>query len=121
MFEEMKVASLLHKVHNLNPTLLPAERVLEMATINGAKALGLNDIGSIEVGKKADVILVNFKKPHLAPLYNPISHLVYACRGSDVDTTICNGKVLMKGRKLTADVEEVMKKVEEIKEDLLRR
>lgn len=121
MFEEKKAAALLHKVHNLDPTLVPAESALEMATVNGARALGLKEVGSLEKGKKADLILVDFRKPHLTPVYNPVSHLVYSCNGNDVDTTICNGKVLMRNRKLVLDADRVMTKVEELKEDLLKR
>lgn len=121
MFEEMKAAALIHKINNLDPTLIPANYVLEMATINGAKTLGLKDTGSLEPGKKADLILMDFRKPHLTPLYNPVSHLVYSCNGGDVDTTICNGKILMKNRKFVLDAGKIMKKVEEIKEDLLKR
>jgi len=122
IFEEVKTVALLHKVHNLNPTLIPAQRALEMATINGAKALGLEKkIGSLEVGKKADLILVDFRKPHLTPVYNPVSHLVYACNGEDVDTVICDGKILMRGRKFVLDSNKIMDEVEKIKESLLNR
>ncbi len=121
MFEEMKAAALIHKINNLDPTLIPSNYALEMATINGAKTLGLNDTGSLEPGKKADLILIDFRKPHLTPLYNPVSHLVYSCNGEDVDTTICNGKILMKNRKFVLNAGKIMKKVEEIKEDLLKR
>ncbi len=121
MFEEKKAAALLHKVHNLDPTLIPAEYALEMATVNGARALGLKEVGSLEKGKKADLILIDFRKPHLTPVYNPVSHLVYSCNGNDVDTTICNGKILMSNRKIALDADKVMAKVEELKEDLLKR
>lgn len=111
MFEEMKVCALLHKVNSMDPSMVPAYSALEFATINGAKALGLgNEIGSIEVGKKADIILVNLKKANLTPLTNPVSHMVYAARGTDVDTVIVDGKVLMENRQLrTLDLEEVLK------------
>ncbi|MCD6477958.1 MAG: amidohydrolase [Candidatus Aenigmarchaeota archaeon] len=122
IFEEIKAVALLHKVHNLNPTLISAQQALEMATINGARALGLEEeIGSIETGKRADVVLVDFRKPHLTPLYNPVSHLVYACNGEDVDTVVVDGKILMRHRKFSLDSKGIMKKVERIKEDLLRR
>jgi cytosine/adenosine deaminase-related metal-dependent hydrolase len=99
MIREMKTASLLQKVRTMDPLALSAETVLEMATINGAKALGLRDqIGSIENGKKADLIIVNMQKPHLTPTFNPVSHLVYAAEGSDVETTIINGKIIMENR-----------------------
>ena len=123
MFEVMKFTALLHKGINRNPTLLPAETILRMATIDGAKSLLWDEkIGSIEVGKKADLIIVDFKKPHLWPVYNEISHLVYAAKPSDVETVIVNGRIIMENRKLkTVKVEEVMKKAEKAKEKLLER
>lgn len=103
VFEEMKFASLLQKVSTSNPKILPADEVINMATINGAKALGLeNDIGSLEVGKSADMILVDINSPNLTPMSNQISsNLVYAANGSNVHTTICNGEILMENRSLT--------------------
>lgn len=123
MFNEMKFAALLNKVHKFDPTTLPAQKVLEMATINGAIALGLQDeIGSLEAGKKADIVLVDMKKPHLTPLHNVISHLVYSAIGSDVDTVIVDGEVLMRGRKvLTIDEDKVLEKVQKASDDLLAR
>jgi 5-methylthioadenosine/S-adenosylhomocysteine deaminase len=110
MFEEMKVAALIHKMNNNNPTLLNAQTVLRMATIDGAKALGMEDkIGSIEVGKYADLILININQPHLMPLYNIYSQLVYAVKGHDVDMTIVNGNIVMdKNRVVAADEIDVM-------------
>jgi 5-methylthioadenosine/S-adenosylhomocysteine deaminase len=86
-----------------------------MATSQGAKALGMSDkVGSLEVGKKADVIVVDMDKPHLTPLYNPYSQLVYSARGADVRHTIINGRVVMKDRQLlTLDVDEVIAKAQE--------
>jgi 5-methylthioadenosine/S-adenosylhomocysteine deaminase len=102
LLEEMKLAALLQKVHNLDPTYLNAEQTFEMATANGAAALGMPDeIGTIDVGKKADLVLLDIKAPHLTPFRHPMSHLVYSASGSDVNTTICNGKVLMENKKLT--------------------
>jgi cytosine/adenosine deaminase-related metal-dependent hydrolase len=99
MIREMKMASLLQKVRLLDPLAIDAETALEMATINGARALGLQkEIGSIEVGKKADMILINLRKPHFVPTFNPISNLVYAAEGSDVDTVIIDGKIVMENR-----------------------
>jgi 5-methylthioadenosine/S-adenosylhomocysteine deaminase len=122
MFNEMKFAALLGKLHRYNPTVMPAESVLEMATINGAKALGLEkELGSLEVGKKADVILVNLNTPHLTPLHNLVSHLVYSAVGGDVDTVIVDGEILMENRKIrTLDEAEVMKKAQEISESMIR-
>jgi 5-methylthioadenosine/S-adenosylhomocysteine deaminase len=123
MFTEMKFAALLNKVHKLDPTAVPAQAVLEMATIKGAIALGLQrEIGSLEVGKKADIILVDLKKPHLAPLHNVISHLIYSAVGSDVDTVIVDGEVLMQGREvLTLDEDKVLEDVQRVSDDLLAR
>lgn len=123
MFEIMKTAAILHKGTNKNTTLMPAERVLEMATIDGAKALSWeNEIGSIETGKKADLVVVNFTKPHLCPLYNETSHLVYAAKGADVETVIINGKIVMENRKLTTlNIRKVMEMAEKAKRNLLEK
>jgi 5-methylthioadenosine/S-adenosylhomocysteine deaminase len=114
MFESMKAAALLQKVWYKDPTVLPAETVLRMATIDGAKALGLEEcVGSVEVGKRADLILVDFDKPHLVPRHNLYASLVYSARGSDVDTVVVDGKILMKGRQVkTLNEAEVMRKAQ---------
>jgi len=123
MFEVMKTTALLHKGANKNPTVMPAEKVLEMATIEGAKALSWEtEIGSIEIGKKADLAIVNMNKPHLNPIYNEASHLVYAAKASDVETVIINGKIVMEERRVTTvNPEKVMKMVEKAKIKLLER
>lgn len=123
MFEVMKMAAVLHKGVNRDPTLMSADRVLRMATIEGAKTLSWeNEIGSIEVGKKADLVIVDQRKPHLCPMYDETSHLVYAAKGSDVDTVVVNGKIIMEDGKLTAlNVEKVMDIAEKAKADLLER
>jgi len=123
MFEIMKTTAILHKGISKNPTVMPTEQVLEMATIEGAKALSLgNEIGSIEIGKKADLAIVSLKKPHLRPLYNESSHLVYAAKASDVETVIINGRIVMESRKLTTlNVEKVMGMVEKAKNNLLNK
>jgi 5-methylthioadenosine/S-adenosylhomocysteine deaminase len=123
MFEVMKVAALLHKGIGGDPTALSAEQVLRMATIDGAKALGWDkEIGSIETGKKADLTIINFNKPHLKPLYKEESHLVYATKSADVDTVIINGKIVMDGREIgTVNVDKVMEQVEKTKHNLLKR
>lgn len=115
MIREMKLAALLHKVHSLDPSVLHAETVIEMATINGAKSIGLgNEIGSIVPGRKADIILLDFKKPHLTPMHNPVSHLVYAANGSDVHTVIIDGKIVMENREVkTMDESWVLEEAEE--------
>ena len=112
LFREMGMAARLHKVMANDPTVLDARTALTLTTINGAKVLGRDDIGSLEQGKKADFIIIDLDKPHLVPLYNPYSHLVYAASGADVTTTIINGRVIMRDRKiLTVDEQEVMREV----------
>jgi 5-methylthioadenosine/S-adenosylhomocysteine deaminase len=101
MFEAMRMASLLHKLQNTDPRAVGAGTALEMATLGGARAMGLDkEIGSLEVGKRADVILVNVSGARQTPMYDPISHLVYVVRGTDVHTTIVHGRVLMRDRKV---------------------
>ncbi len=101
LIREMKSASLLQKVRLLDPLTMKAQTVVEMATVNGANALGMQDeIGSIEAGKKADLILLSLKHPHLTPIYNPVSHLAYSAEGSDVETVIVNGKIIMENRQV---------------------
>jgi 5-methylthioadenosine/S-adenosylhomocysteine deaminase len=96
MFEAMRQAAFLAKVSTLSPTALPASQALEMATRRGADALGMADrIGSLETGKQADIITVAMDGARQTPMFNPISHLVYVARGSDVRTTIVAGRVLM--------------------------
>jgi 5-methylthioadenosine/S-adenosylhomocysteine deaminase len=123
MFDVMKTTALLHKGISKDPTILPAEQVLEMATMEGAKALSWErELGSIEVGKKADLTVINLKKPHLCPLYNEASHLVYAARASDVETVIINGIMVMENRKLTTvSIENVVDMTEKAKNSLLNR
>lgn len=116
LIEEMKTASLLQKVTTLDPKALTSEETIAMATINGAVALGLEDeIGSIEVGKKADLILIDTNDANMTPDSSCISsNVVYAAKGSNVDTTICNGKILMENKKLTTlDEQEIYKKARE--------
>lgn len=123
MFEVMKIAAILHKGVNMDPTLMSAQKVLKMATLEGAKALSWEkEIGSIKVGKKADIAIVNFAKPHLRPVYNEISHLVYAAKPADVETVLIDGKMVMENRKLTTlDIEDVMEAAEKAKNRLLER
>jgi 5-methylthioadenosine/S-adenosylhomocysteine deaminase len=110
LFAEMDTAAKLHKVDHLDPTVASAEAVLAMATRDAARALGLGDqVGTLEAGKRADLIVIDTDKPHLTPMYNPVSHLVYSVKGSDVATTVINGRVVMeKGELLTIDEERVM-------------
>ena len=110
LFGEMDMAAKLHKVHNLDPTLMNAQTLVQMATIDGAKVLGLEKItGSLEVGKRADLIVIDTHKPHLVPMYNPYSHLVYAVSGNDVKHSIIDGKIVMEERRLlTLNLEEII-------------
>ncbi|RLB41510.1 MAG: hypothetical protein DRH12_07935 [Deltaproteobacteria bacterium] len=116
MFGEMDTAAKLSKVASGDPTSLAAGTALKLATSEGAKALGLGkEIGSIEVGKRADIIIVDLGKPHLQPLYDPVSTLVYSAKGGDARDVIINGKVIMRNREIvTVDVEEVFWNVNKI-------
>ncbi|WP_418790083.1 amidohydrolase [Phosphitispora sp. TUW77] len=108
MMEEMRSAALLQKVSTGIPTVIPSYQALEMATKNGGRVLGL-DVGVIREGYKADIILIDFEKPHLYPKHDLIAHTVYAAQSSDVDTVIVDGTVLMRNRKLlTIDEREVL-------------
>jgi len=110
MFEEMHLAALLHKGVGKDPTLMKAEQVLKMATVNGASALGFgNDTGMIKESMKADLILLNIDKPHLCPVNNPVSAVVYSAQASDVDTVIIDGRIVMENRELKTIDEEMVK------------
>jgi 5-methylthioadenosine/S-adenosylhomocysteine deaminase len=116
LFGEMGMCAKLHKAFSANPTVLPAEKVVEMVTIGGARVVGMAEsIGSIVPGKWADIILLDMKKPHLTPLYHPFSHLVYAASGTDVATSIIGGRIVMRDRRLlTLDVGSAMAEVRKI-------
>jgi 5-methylthioadenosine/S-adenosylhomocysteine deaminase len=115
MFEEMDLAAKLQKVITLDPRSLPATAAFEMATMGGARVLGLErEIGSLEVTKRADMILVSLDQPRAAPLYEPVSQLVYALKASDVRDVMVNGRVLVRDRQiLTLDMKQVMAKAQE--------
>ncbi len=115
LFGEMDMAAKLHKVNNLDPTVMNAQTLVKMATIDGAKVLGLEKItGSLEVGKRADLIVIDTNKPHLVPMYNPYSHLVYAASGHDVTHSIIDGNIVMEDRRLlTLDVEDIIERSKE--------
>ncbi|MFT4517954.1 MAG: 5-methylthioadenosine/S-adenosylhomocysteine deaminase [Halioglobus sp.] len=101
LFGEMQAAALLAKLHSLDATVLPAADALAMATINGAMAMGIGDrIGSVEVGKQADLIAVDLSGPETQPVFNPLSQLVYACNGSQVSHSWINGELVMAQRQL---------------------
>jgi 5-methylthioadenosine/S-adenosylhomocysteine deaminase len=120
LFQEMDMAAKLHKVASFDPTTMDARTVVEMATIGGARAIGLGvHIGSLEVGKQADVIIIDTAKSHLSPIYHPESHIVYAAKSSDVRDVVVDGRIRVRNRKvLSLDVEEIMAKVREIAADI---
>ena len=113
LFKEMDTAAKLEKVHRLDPTVMKARTVLRMATISGAGVLGLGkQIGSLEVGKQADLILLELNKPHLTPCYDPFSLIVYSAQGSDVHSVMIAGRMVMEDRRiLTFDLNEVLERM----------
>jgi len=122
LFGEMDTAAKLQKVSKMDPTVLKAHTVLNMATRGGAKALGMESmIGSLEVGKQADVIVVDTNRPHLTPMYDPYSHLVYAAKASDVTHSIINGRLVMERRELLSiDFDEIAAGVKKKAKEILR-
>jgi 5-methylthioadenosine/S-adenosylhomocysteine deaminase len=120
LFEEMDLAAKLQKIARMDPRALPAEQVVEMATIGGARALHLDkQIGSLENGKKADFILIDTSAPHATPMYNVYSELVYALKASDVRTVIIAGKPVMEDRRiLTLNEPEILAKSQEYKKKI---
>jgi 5-methylthioadenosine/S-adenosylhomocysteine deaminase len=120
LFEEMDLAAKLQKITRMDPRALPAEQVVEMATIGGARALHLDkQIGSLETGKKADLILIDTGAPHATPMYNVYSELVYASKASDVRTVVVGGKLVMEDRRmLTLNETEILAKAQEYKKKI---
>ena len=109
MLEEMRSCALLHKVAQMDPTVMPAPLVLELATKRGAAALGLKDTGSLAPGQKADLVMLKLREPHLTPLHDTIANLIYAARSTDVQTVIVDGRIVMKDRHmLTMDEERIL-------------
>ena len=122
MIGEMHTCALLHKVATGDPTVLSAYQVLEMATLKGAQALGLEKLGSLQPGYKADLIMLDLHKAHLTPHYDPIANLVYAAHSSDVKTVIIDGNLVMKDYQLlTIDEERVIFEAERLGQDLISR
>ncbi len=123
MWEEMRSASFLQKVATGDPCVLPAYEVLKMATVNGARAIGMEGkVGQIAEGLLADVVLIDICKPHLCPQHDVVANLVYCGKSSDVDTVIVNGKVVVEGgRLLTLDAGALCGEVQERAEEMLRR
>jgi len=120
MFGEMNTVAKIHKVARMDPTAMNAATTLNAATIGGAAALSAeHKIGSLEAGKKADLIVLDLNQPHLTPIYNPISHLVYAIRGPDVMHSVINGRIVMQNRHLTTLNEtKILAKMAEIGEEI---
>lgn len=123
MFPVLRAASLLHKVVLHDPTVTSAEEVLEMATLGGARALRMEEeIGSLEVGKKADIVLVRLDKPHLIPVHRLPSALVYGVSGTDVDMVIVDGRIVVEGGRLqTLDEMRLIEDAQAAAEDLVSR
>jgi cytosine/adenosine deaminase-related metal-dependent hydrolase len=123
MVREMKLAAVIQKARLMDPKSMPATTVLRMATINGARAMGMEaQVGSIEVGKRADLVLIDLKKPHLVPYTDIVSNVVYSAMGSDVDTVLVDGRVLLqKGKALTLDEEKIVSEAQEHQDGLFAR
>jgi 5-methylthioadenosine/S-adenosylhomocysteine deaminase len=114
LMDEMWLATLIHKGRNLNPTLVPADQVLAMATIDGARCLAWDDeIGSLVSGKKADLIILDPRRPGSYPLYDPVGGVVNAMHASNVEASMCNGRWLMRGgRVLALDEDAILKEAQ---------
>lgn len=123
MIQEMRTCALLHKVSKMDPTVLPAYQVLEMATANGAKVLGLEGkIGQLAPEFKADMILINLKGAHMTPCHDILANIVYSAKAGDVDTVIIDGNIVMEDRKVkTIDEEEILSRSGIIAKNLVKR
>ena len=123
MMAELRFESLWQRAHNMNPNVLPPKKILEMATINGAKALGLEkEIGSLEVGKKADIILIDLNKPYFVPLFDVMTRIPLVTIGDDVDTVIVDGKIIVENKTFKElDEVEVLERARQVSADLLTR
>ena len=119
MFEEMHLAALIHKGYENDATVLPAKTIIKMATVNGARMQGRLDTGIIKVGFKADMIALDFKKPHLIPNINYHDSVIYSAQGSDVCMTMIDGLIVYEnGEFKTINEEKTYKEVREITERL---
>ncbi|MFX1513682.1 MAG: amidohydrolase, partial [Promethearchaeota archaeon] len=117
MLDAVRLAALIEKGYNRDPTLVSAYEAIKMATLGSARALNCQkDLGSLEEGKKADLTIINLKKPHLVPIYNEISHLAYCIKSTDVETVICNGDIVLhNGIMENIDVYKLFEEVEKTK------
>jgi 5-methylthioadenosine/S-adenosylhomocysteine deaminase len=123
LIQEMDTAAKLQKVHCMDPTVLPAPAALELATRGGARVLGLGkEVGTLAPGRKGDLIVIDLDQPHLTPLYDPYSHLVYAATGADVQTVLVNGSIVVRDRRLLSfDLEETLARARELAGGLLAK
>ncbi|HEX3011347.1 MAG TPA: amidohydrolase [Syntrophomonadaceae bacterium] len=121
MLQEMRTCALLHKVNSFDPTVIPAEQALEMATLNGARVLGLEqETGKLEAGMKADIVLLSLSEAHMIPRYDILANIVYSGQASDVQTVIVDGKIVMEDRVIkTLDEQEVLKQCKSIAKRLV--
>lgn len=121
MLEEMRTCALLHKVNSGDPTVIPAYQALQMATVNGAKALGLDGVGQIAPGKRADIIMIRKDAAHFIPHHDLIANLVYSAHSADVDTVIVDGKIIMQDRILTTiDEKEILQQAHQAARQLAK-
>ena len=123
LIQEMDTAAKLQKVYTMDPTVLPARTALELATSGGARLLGLDrEVGALAPGLKGDLIVIDLDQPHLTPLYDPYSHLVYAATGADVQTVLVHGRVVVQDRRLLSfDLEETLARARELATGLLAK
>ena len=123
LIQEMDTAAKLQKVHYLDPTVLPAPTALSLATCGGARVLGLEkEVGALAPGLKGDLIVIDLDQPHLTPLYDPYSHLVYAATGADVQTVLVHGRVVVQDRRLLSfDLAETLARARELAGGLLAK
>jgi len=119
MLEEINLAALIHKGVGYDPTVITAFEAVKMATVNGAAALGIDKAGVIKEGYKADLVIIDAFRPHMRPMHNPISNIAFSANGGDIDTVICNGRVVFsKGEFKTIDAERVYYNIERCKNRL---
>ena len=123
MFREMRSAMLLQRVTFGDPCYPTAAQAIEMATINGAKGIMADHlVGSLEAGKQADIVLINARSAHITPLHDPVSAVAWAANGSDVDTVLIDGRVVMRGRTMmTLDEEQILNDAEDRKDKILKQ